>query len=610
MKEIQGMKEIGMFVVMAFAFLAFPLSGAALDFPGGRNDGLVAKVRSGEITEAKASWWGYDPVDSTEALQAALTSGVRKLVVDVQTGPWYVRPLKGVSNQEIVLEKGAVLCAKRGEFKGRLDVLLDYKKVENVRISGPGELRMWRDDYTNRAEYCWSEWRHALSFEGAKNVVIENLRISESGGDGLYVNEMYDTVVRNVTCDRNYRQGISVISAENLLIEGCTLSNTAGTAPAAGIDFEPNRNSERLVNCTMRDCTLFGNQACGILFALFYFDATTRPVSVDIERCRILGNGTALDIDVPHSPLNALKGRIAFRGCTFERPDGKEGIRIRESPDMPVKIVFEDSEYRERQAAGDVRTVALNDAWIAANYPDTQNASRDYPPRFRPEPAKQVVCDLLPGQMATLSPMYVRDGVRYAFRAERTGEVRFAARQQFVGKNRTLSSGAVVLRDDSGKTVGQFPLETISTEETVFSVKAPSAGFYTLDVPNRSGTLFLMTKAEVPVAIDLSERAVNLCANPSRCWLSVPEKSGRFALLAFGDRGEMVRMRVTDSSGMVVCDKDDISMWYPFVSDTKPASGLWKAEFLRPSARVFEDYRCDLSGLQPYLFLSAEKFWK
>jgi len=30
-------------------------------------------------------------------------------------------------------------------------------------------------------------------------------------------------VIRDVVCDRNYRQGISVISAENLLIERCVL---------------------------------------------------------------------------------------------------------------------------------------------------------------------------------------------------------------------------------------------------------------------------------------------------------------------------------------------------------------------------------------------------
>lgn len=578
--------------------------------PGGCNAELVAKVGAGAISEAKASWWGYDATDSTEAIQAAISSGVKKLVIDAQTGPWYVRPLKGVSNQEIIIEKGAVLCAKRGAFRDRLDVLLDYRKVENVRISGPGELRMWRDDYTNRVEYCWSEWRHALSFQGAKNVVIENLRIAESGGDGIYVNEMYDTVIRNVTCDRNYRQGISVISAENLLIEGCTLSNTAGTAPAAGIDFEPNSNRERLVNCTMRNCKLVGNQVCGILFAFFYFDATTRPVSIRIENCLVSANGWAMDIDSPGSPLNAVRGRITFRDCTFACAAGKKGVTLRESPDLPVSISFENSVLCETAADGTVAVSQLGEEWLARNYPETRNAAKAYPPRVRPTPSTYTVVDQLQGQMATLSPMYARDPVRYAFYAQKAGEVVFSARQVLLGKNTKVSSGDVELCDPDGKRTVAFDMGVIGTEETPFRVTVPASGLYTLSFPNRGSVLFLMMKSEVPVAVDLSEKHVNLNGHPCRCWLSVPEEADRFALLVFGDRGEPVRVTVRDPSGKVAFDRDNISMWFPFLPDGRPAAGLWMVDFSRATTGSFDDFRCDLAGLQPYLFLSNEKYWK
>ena len=40
---------------------------------------LVAKVASGEIREARASWWGFDKDDSTVCLQAAIDSARRKL---------------------------------------------------------------------------------------------------------------------------------------------------------------------------------------------------------------------------------------------------------------------------------------------------------------------------------------------------------------------------------------------------------------------------------------------------------------------------------------------------------------------------------------------------
>ena len=38
--------------------------------------------------------------------------------------------------------------------------------------------------------------------------------------------------IREVTCTDHHRQGISVITAENLLIENTILKNTAGTPPA------------------------------------------------------------------------------------------------------------------------------------------------------------------------------------------------------------------------------------------------------------------------------------------------------------------------------------------------------------------------------------------
>ena len=80
---------------------------------------------------------------------------------------------------------------------------------------------------------------------------MEGLTIVESGGDGIGVTGKNITI-RKCVCDRNHRQGISVFSVENLLIEDCVLSNTSGTAPQSGIDFEPDHPNEILKNVVMR----------------------------------------------------------------------------------------------------------------------------------------------------------------------------------------------------------------------------------------------------------------------------------------------------------------------------------------------------------------------
>jgi hypothetical protein len=48
-----------------------------------------------------------------------------------------------------------------------------------------------------------------------------------------------NTHIVDCVFDRNYRQGMSVIAAVNLTVERTIFSNTAGTAPAAGVDLEP-----------------------------------------------------------------------------------------------------------------------------------------------------------------------------------------------------------------------------------------------------------------------------------------------------------------------------------------------------------------------------------
>ena len=196
---------------------------------------LVEKVRSGEQQEARASWWGFHPEDATSALQAAVRSGVPQLTVDNVGKPWIVRPIHLVSNQEIVFEKGVVVEAKRGEFKRKHDCLFSISQKENVILRGHGAtLRMHRADYDDPTRYEKAEWRHVLSIRSSKNIEVHGLTLALSGGDGIYLGVSKrgvpdeNVVIQDVVCDRNYRQGISVIAARNLLIENTVMKNTAG----------------------------------------------------------------------------------------------------------------------------------------------------------------------------------------------------------------------------------------------------------------------------------------------------------------------------------------------------------------------------------------------
>ena len=135
------------------------------------DEAKIAAVQSGQITEAKMSWWGFDPEDSTKQFQAALDSGAAKLTIDKMPSDWVINQVYPRSNMEIFFEEGVRVVAKRGEFKSSGACLWTFNSVENVAIHGNGgELRMWKEDYLDPNQYLLAEWRHAISQIGRAHV--------------------------------------------------------------------------------------------------------------------------------------------------------------------------------------------------------------------------------------------------------------------------------------------------------------------------------------------------------------------------------------------------------------------------------------------------------
>jgi len=303
----------------------------------------VREVTSGRRTVAYASWWGFDPIDATASIQAAIDSGAPKVIVPYVARPWIVTPIKLRSNLELVFEPGVVVLAKKGEFKGKSDSMFSATEAENIIVRGYGAtLRMRKKDYQGSG-YSKAEWRMVLAFRGCRRMRVEGLRLESSGGDGIYIGTTRqvpycaDVVIRDVVCHDNHRQGISVIGAVNLLIENCVLSGTEGTAPQAGIDFEPDGPRERLVNCVMRNCIIEDNAGAGIQVYLKQLSRESEPVSIRVEDCYVRsgrGDGIAVGAVADGGP----QGLIEFRNCTIENTrqyglcvydKSADGVRLR-----------------------------------------------------------------------------------------------------------------------------------------------------------------------------------------------------------------------------------------------------------------------------------------
>jgi hypothetical protein len=90
-------------------------------------------------------------------------------------------------------------------------------------------LKMWKLDYDNPSlGYVHSEARPGLYMYRCHGCRVFGLTVTASGGDGMEIVWVKDVHVAGVTLDDNYRQGMSVVGALDLLVENSTFSNTGG----------------------------------------------------------------------------------------------------------------------------------------------------------------------------------------------------------------------------------------------------------------------------------------------------------------------------------------------------------------------------------------------
>lgn len=108
----------------------------------------------------------------------------------------------------------------------------------NIEICGKGRIVGDADEHDYTTITSTHEWCHAIHTTNTDNVSIHDLVLMNMPGDGAEVDgDNYQ--IYNMKISHCGRQGISVLSCENVNIHDCIISDIYRIAPMAAIDVEP-----------------------------------------------------------------------------------------------------------------------------------------------------------------------------------------------------------------------------------------------------------------------------------------------------------------------------------------------------------------------------------
>lgn len=330
-------------VVLLFAF-----GVCFLSYADPRPD-MVAKVKSGAIKEARVSWWGFNPDDSTAFLQAAIDSRVPRLIIDSMPNSWYTTPLKCVSNQEIIFEKGARLSAKRNAFQNKTDTLLTLSSVTNVTIRGQAaEIRMFRDDYAKPPyDFGLIGYRNAITIKSCSKITLDGLVISQAGGCGIevvnhsgqYKLPSTDIKITNCTVSKSCRAGLALAGVKGFTAENLRIDDASGTWPKAGIQITSDSGKQFLQDIVFRKCSTGGSMECAVLFQMSgERKPGAKPVGVSFEKCDINNGAHSVSYGGGADGKN-VTGKISFTDCNF-RNSSRASVKITQKPAGAVSMEF------------------------------------------------------------------------------------------------------------------------------------------------------------------------------------------------------------------------------------------------------------------------------
>lgn len=262
------------------------------------------------ITPQMYGAMGNGVTDDTEGIQKAINAldeNVR--VLHFPAGTYLV-------SEDIKLKSGIVLRGD-GVHSVIQRVGTDATNYNVLRGEGNGDITIEnlciRGDRSNGHVGTTGEWGMCIGLYGCADVRINKCTLADGWGDGVYVGSVEEDGCYNITIDGciidgNRRNNVSVIECDGFRMVNTKLLNAGGTAPKAGIDFEPNNADQKIKNAVVENCYFAGN-----LIDVCFYDRN--GLDVTVQNCQFNSKyGTQYDSVILAAPA---EGGVNFINCKF-----------------------------------------------------------------------------------------------------------------------------------------------------------------------------------------------------------------------------------------------------------------------------------------------------
>ena len=273
-----------------------------------------------------------------------------------------------IGNGMMVPSNTVLTFAKGVTFKSTDNADDNYRvlwmqNVVNVRIYG-GIFRGDKNTHLGTT----GEGGHAVAIYGSRDIAMYGTEGHDSWGVGLALVDVEDFYGEDIFCTNGRQNCCAIVYGKNIELVRPRFTFASGTAPAAGIDIEPNNPSEPLQGIRLIDPITENNEGVGINIALRFLVDSDQDIDITIINHVDRGSLTGFWIaQLDESTTGSVDGSINYiNGTTFDNK--ASGILVSNYASKTTPKIFIDSPtiYRPNEAqtglASDVAGIAFDRA--------------------------------------------------------------------------------------------------------------------------------------------------------------------------------------------------------------------------------------------------------